>query len=333
MEDRFGLKPDGGNGRAGADLHHGQFRLAFAKMSQPHSQPHLLVQRAGLSPGKIAEHHHVGSSQRATMRTKRQRPLRPKQLLVQNHVFVDGVPNGVAARFGALEMVDGTVALRDLFRGKSRLLKLAVHVGGKNEIAVRFARSHLEQPPKSVVRNGRPVKVQPMAVKSPGEFGRFVEPFGIGHLRKIQTQFGDGWVGLPESLSSPEVGEAGIDAHARAGSDQQGVGVTQSGCSPGDDRGKRSWIAGHDDMKFIRRARFVSVFVRPNLGLSFASRIPAVETVGYFHPTRRGGSGGDDVYQFLGEDNDFLDGLAVGEGLHAVMGQGQVLQLLLGGID
>jgi len=46
----------------------------------------------------------------------------------------------------------------------------------------------------------------------------------IGKIGKLQTQMPEGWIGVPETFVSPKIRQAGIDAHARSGSNDERIG-------------------------------------------------------------------------------------------------------------
>lgn len=121
--------------------------------------------------------------------------------------------------------MNGAVTFHDAVWREARFLKLPVHVGGEDKVGAGFLRGGLEQQLKSDVRNSAAIKIQTVTVKRPGQRGVGFEPIGIGHLRKREAKFRDGWIRFPETFSAAKVRQPGIDANARASSDQKCIGA------------------------------------------------------------------------------------------------------------
>jgi hypothetical protein len=68
------------------------------------------------------------------------------------------------------------------------------------------------------------VEVHAVAVEAPGEGGVDDEPLRIGHLLEAEAELAIRGVRAPEAFRTAEIRHAGVDAHAGAGGDEQGVG-------------------------------------------------------------------------------------------------------------
>ncbi len=129
-------------------------------------------------------------------------------------------------------MVQGAVALLDAVLVEAGNLELAVDVGREHEIAFFFLFADLQKPPEPRVRDRASIKVQAMAVEPPRKCRIPFEPPGVGHFHKGNPQFCHGRVGLPEPLVAPEVGQARVDAHAGACSDEKRIGLAKGKGGP-----------------------------------------------------------------------------------------------------
>src|SRR5262249_1878263 len=67
------------------------------------------------------------------------------------------------------------------------------------------------------------IEVQAMAIEAPGQFGIVREPARVGQRNEVEAERGIGRIGVPETLVAAKIGQAGIDAHAGACTDQQGI--------------------------------------------------------------------------------------------------------------
>ena len=72
------------------------------------------------------------------------------------------------------------------------------------------------------VRHRPPIELEPVAVEAPGEGRVVLEPAGVREVDEPQSLLAKRRVGPPEALVAPEVGEAGVDAHAGPGGDEEG---------------------------------------------------------------------------------------------------------------
>ena len=114
--------------------------------------------------------------------------------------------------------------LMDAFVSESRLLELAVNIGGDHEAVETEAFAPVEEHCKSGMGGCFPVKVGAMAVESPAEGRVSVEVGRVGGAREADAEALVHRVGVPETLLSTEIGKAGINPHSRPGSDYQGAG-------------------------------------------------------------------------------------------------------------
>ena len=63
-----------------------------------------------------------------------------------------------------------------------------------------------------------------MAVEAPGERGVVGKPARVSQRDEVEPEPLVGWIGSPEPLIAPEVGQSAIDAHAGSGADQERIG-------------------------------------------------------------------------------------------------------------
>src|SRR5215213_9123747 len=119
----------------------------------------------------------------------------------------------MATRLAALEVMQGAVAFDNSVIVKPGFLKLPIHIRGENEAAMDLARGDIQQLPKTRVRNGAAVQIQPMTVESPRQFGRSLEPVRMGHLLEAHAEFGQRRISLPETIGAAKVGKTRINAH------------------------------------------------------------------------------------------------------------------------
>ena len=83
--------------------------------------------------------------------------------------------------------------------------------------------SYAPQQIKPFVGCGVPVEIQAMPVESPRQARLAAEGFRVRHVLESQATLAEGRVGLPETLRSAKVRQAGIDPHAGAGGDDNSV--------------------------------------------------------------------------------------------------------------
>jgi hypothetical protein len=114
------------------------------------------------------------------------------------------------------------VTLQDAVLGKSGLLELPIDVRCEDEVAVRQAFAPAAEDGESVVRHRGAIQVHPVPEEAPRQLRVGPEPVWVTHLGELPAA--ERRVRLPEPGVAAEVGQAGIDAHARTGPDKQGVG-------------------------------------------------------------------------------------------------------------
>src|SRR5687768_1389232 len=115
--------PHRGNGRARAALDHGQ--PGAAQAAQPGAIPRELLARAVGYPVRVAEHQYVWPGQRAAMRAFRQWGGGAECFWVDVQFKVFQLPDGIAARPRALQVMNRAVAFNNSLGRKAGLLELA----------------------------------------------------------------------------------------------------------------------------------------------------------------------------------------------------------------
>ena len=131
-------------------------------------------------------------------------------------------PDRVRAPVHALQEVDRAVALQDSIGREACTLEMPVDVAGEDEVAQRAAFAPAAQDLEARVRGRGAIEVQAMAEEPPGLLRVPLEPDRVGDF--LEPPAAKGRIGPPEPFRAAEVGQAGVDAHARPGADQQGVG-------------------------------------------------------------------------------------------------------------
>ena len=124
-------------------------------------------------------------------------------------------------------MVDGAVKLQDLPLGKSRFLKLAVHVGGRHEGIEMVAPYPVEQQSEPGVRDGGAVQVGAMPVKPPTKSGVLLEMLRVGGVHETDAEPLVQRIGSPETTVAAKVRKPGIDPHAGARRHHQRLGLAK----------------------------------------------------------------------------------------------------------
>ena len=74
------------------------------------------------------------------------------------------------------------MALKDVFRGETRSLKVTVYVGGVDEVPERHVFCPSGKDAKAVVRSRVTVEVEAVTIETPCESGVICEPAGIGRF-------------------------------------------------------------------------------------------------------------------------------------------------------
>ena len=114
------------------------------------------------------------------------------------------------------------MTLQDAIGREAGSLEMPVDIAGEDEIAQRTTLAPAADDLKSGMRHGGAVKVQAVAEKAPCLLGIAMEPDGVRDF--FETPAAESRVRPPKTLGPAEIGQAGIDAHARPGADQQGIG-------------------------------------------------------------------------------------------------------------
>ena len=94
--------------------------------------------------------------------------------------------------------------------------------------AVRHALRPALQIVESLVGLSRPIQVKAMAVEAPRQRAVGDKPARIGQRHKVQAELLIRRIGFPESLIVTKIPQSGIDAHARAGADEERVSGRQN---------------------------------------------------------------------------------------------------------
>ena len=217
----FGKMADGRDIGAGADFD--------ADEAVDRSQPlaHLLVLQFGapLDPAPVAEHQDIGPRQPATGRAMRWLIAQAAVAGVDFRLEIGGGPDSVAAPGRTLQVMDGAMHFADALGGETGLLELAVDVAGEYLGAVFFAGGELKQQAETGVRCSAPIEVEAVTVEAPGEPRVVLEGGGVGDRLEVDAGLAEGRIDAPETARPAKVRQAGIDAHAGAGGDQQRVGL------------------------------------------------------------------------------------------------------------
>ncbi len=126
------------------------------------------------------------------------------------------------------------MALDDLLLAEAGAPELAVDVAGEHKRALRQGTRQVEQDAEAGVRDGAAVQGQAVAIETPGQGRVGAEAGGVGDLVEGRARRAEGRVGFPETGVAAKVGQAGVDAHAGAGANEQGVGAGNQGGGAGD---------------------------------------------------------------------------------------------------
>ena len=101
-------------------------------------------------------------------------------------------------------------------------MEMPIDVAGEDEIAQRPPFTPTAQGLETGVRGRSPVEIEAVAKEPPRLLRVPLKPDGVGDFLEIPAA--KGRVGPPETLGAAEVGQPGVDAHARPGTNQEGVG-------------------------------------------------------------------------------------------------------------
>lgn len=131
-----------------------------------------------------------------------------------------GRPDPRLAGEKTLQVVDRTMAFVYPLRRKSGLLKLTVHVAGKDKGPMYQALCITTKYSKALVVFRGALILQAVTVEAPGLPGIEHKGRGIGDLAEVDPRTPQGRVSRPESIMAPEIGKAGVDSHAGTGRNQ-----------------------------------------------------------------------------------------------------------------
>lgn len=193
---------DGGDGGACAEFY--DYHGALTIPVQEGFEAFFLRAAALVEPGVVLEHQDVGAGDALAARAVRNRGGAHGGSIDFKRVLIE--PDGVAAARGALQVVDGAVDLPYMVGVKASTLKVAVDVGGDNEMLQIEALDPLFEDGKALVRGSAAVQVGAMPVETPPKVGIALKMGGVGGLDKAETEARVHGVGIPEPFIAPEVG-------------------------------------------------------------------------------------------------------------------------------
>ena len=176
----FAQVTDGGNGGAGAEFY--DYHVALAVLVQEGFEAVFLGAAALVEPGVVFEHQDVGAGDALAARAVWNCGGAHGGCVDIKVVLIG--PDGVAAAGGALEVVDGTVHLPYVVGVKACGLKVAVDVGGDNEMLQLEAFDPLFEDGKAMMWRGSAVQVGAVAVETPRKVGIALKMGGIRGLDK-----------------------------------------------------------------------------------------------------------------------------------------------------
>jgi len=99
---------------------------------------------------------------------------------------------------------------------------MPIDVAGEDEITQWTAFAPAAKDVETGVRGRSPVEIEAVAEETPSLLRISSEPDGVGDF--LEPLAAEGRVGPPETLGAAEIGQTGVNAHARPGTDQEGVG-------------------------------------------------------------------------------------------------------------
>jgi len=183
----------------------------------------LLLLEVPREPPTVVEEQNVRAQHGTAGSTARKFAEGHACVVIRLHVERGCVGDVISTGLAALQMMDGTVALHDAPAIESGAVEVAVDIAGEHHTTVREALAYPAENLESLVGLGLAVEFQAMSVESPGQTRVGVEGAGIGDLGEVDDTFSEGRVGAPEALSSAEIGEAGVDAHAGTGTNDEAI--------------------------------------------------------------------------------------------------------------
>lgn len=128
---------------------------------------------------------------------------------------------------------------------KASFLELAVNVACGHGDAAGFGRTPCRQDVKAAMRDGLAVEPQSMAVKAPAQSAVLLEAGRGRYLLEGDPLPFERGVRAPEALRSSKIRQARVDAHARAGANQNGTGFSYEGSGPPNKFVDMRWGSAH----------------------------------------------------------------------------------------
>lgn len=215
---------DGRNGSAGAEFY--DYHGTHVILVQEGFEAVFLGAAALVKPGVVFKHQDIGAGDALAARAVRNRGGAHGGWVDIKVVLIR--PDGVAAAGAALEVVDGAVHLPYVVGVKACGLKVAIDVGGYNEMLQVEAFDPIFEDGKALVWRGIAVQVGAVAVKAPCKMGITLKMGGIRGLDKAEAETGVHGIGIPEPFVASKVGEAGIHPHPCPGGYHHRIGAADN---------------------------------------------------------------------------------------------------------
>src|SRR5436190_13473947 len=102
-------------------------------------------------------------------------------------------------------------------------LEMAIDIRGVDKRAMLHPRRPSAQDRKASVRGCIPIEIEAMSIEAPGQLRGIAEPAWAGQGDEVKAELRVRRIRVPEPVIAAEIRHSGIDAHARAGADQQRV--------------------------------------------------------------------------------------------------------------
>ena len=132
------------------------------------------------------------------------------------------------------------MALNHLLGREPSLLKLPIHIAGKDECPMWLLRRPALQNREARVRLGAAVEVQPVAVEAPREARLPLKPVRAGDIFKRDAPRRQRRVGSPEPLRATKIRQPRVHAHSRPRANQKRICLRdqRSGAGEGSGHGQ-----------------------------------------------------------------------------------------------
>jgi len=192
--------------RPGSNLKDDEGSSPFDQVLSPLYHPLFLRICSGVLPHWITEHQDVGPQELSAPRTLRKRPLSLERFRIHLDLDVICIQDSHATTSGALNMVDGPMALHDPLRIETCFLEGTIDVTGEHEGGMLHLVCKPAENIEPCMGSRRPVQVEPMAIEPPGQRRIVLKPTRVSHVRESQTQVPVRRIGIPESLVPTEIG-------------------------------------------------------------------------------------------------------------------------------